>query len=64
MGHTLRARDYRIGITDSGMKIALKMNDYIAFKIYCGFNIERKWMRDCRLQIGGWVKWRLVNGEN
>ena len=51
MGHRLRAREYRIGITDSGMKIALKMNDYITFKIYCGFNIERKWMRDCRLQI-------------
>ena len=52
MGRRLRARDYRIGITDSGMKIALKMNDCIAFKIYCEFKIERKWMRDCRLQIG------------
>ena len=31
MCHRLRARDYRIGIKDSGMKIALKMNNYIAF---------------------------------
>ena len=54
MDHRLRARDYRIGITDSGMKIAFKMNNYIAFKTYFGFNIERKWMRDCRLQIVNW----------
>ena len=52
MNHRLRARDYRIGITDSGMKIALKINDYIAFDIYCGFKIEIKWMRNYRLQIG------------
>ena len=52
MGHRLRARDYRVGIKDSGMRIALKINDYIAFNIYIGFKIERKWMRNYRLQIG------------
>ena len=52
MGHRLRARDYRIEIKDLGIKIALKINDYIAFNIYCGFKIEREWMRDWRLQIG------------
>ena len=48
MVHRLRAGDYRIGTTDSGMKIALKMNDYIALRYI------RKWMRDYRLQIGEW----------
>ena len=44
--HRLRARHYRIGIKDLGMTIALKMNDYITFNIYCGFKIETKWIRD------------------